>query len=98
MMDVESSQRPIGSRTIFDDDRLAECGAELIGDDAANRVAGAARTKHGNDCDRPRRIIVGTKAAVNNVAAAAAKMRSSFFMRGSSLAIARLFVGAPILR
>lgn len=47
MMDVDSSQCSIGSRTIFDDDRLAECGAELIGDDAANRVARAARTANG---------------------------------------------------
>src|SRR5262245_36550259 len=61
MMDVESSQRSVRSRAIFDEDRLAEYWAELVGDDAANRVAPAARTKHVNDGDRPRRIIVGIK-------------------------------------
>src|SRR5262245_22426547 len=61
MMDVKRGQRPIRSRAIFDDDRLAECGAKLVGDDAGNRVAAAARTEHVNDGDRSRRIIVGMK-------------------------------------
>src|SRR5262249_20729679 len=59
MMDVKRGQRSVRSRAIFDDDRLAECGAELVGDDARNRVAAAARTEHVDDGNRPRRIIVG---------------------------------------
>src|SRR5215468_12080959 len=47
MMDVRGSQRAIRSGASFDDDWLAEQRTELLGDNAANRVAGAARTKHG---------------------------------------------------
>src|SRR5215813_5092253 len=61
MMDVKRSQRSVRSRAIFDDNRLAEYRAELVRNDAANRVAPAARTKHVNDSERPRRIIVGIK-------------------------------------
>jgi hypothetical protein len=35
MMDVKSSQRSVRSPSIFDDDRLAEYGAELVRDDPA---------------------------------------------------------------
>ncbi len=61
MMDVKRSQRSVRSRAIFDEDRLAEYRAELVRNDAANRVAPAARTKHVNDSERPRRIIVSKK-------------------------------------
>jgi len=43
MMDVKRSQRSVRSRAIFDEDRLAEYRAELVRNDAANRVAPAAR-------------------------------------------------------
>src|SRR5262252_1243617 len=59
MMDVKRGQRSVRSRAIFDNDRLAECGAELVGDDARNRVAAAAWTEHVDDRNRPRRIIGG---------------------------------------
>jgi hypothetical protein len=39
MMNVKSSKCSICPRAIFDDDWLAEQGAELVGDDAANRVS-----------------------------------------------------------
>src|SRR5215469_13430048 len=61
MMDVKRRQRSVRARAIFDDDRLAEYQAELVRNDAGNRVAPAARTKHVNDCERPGRIIVGIK-------------------------------------
>jgi hypothetical protein len=88
MMDVRGSQRSIRSRAIFDDDRLAEQRAELVSDNAANRIAGAARTKHGNEGDWPRRIIIGKKRRTEQCRCVAARMRSSFFMRSSSLAMA----------
>ncbi len=61
MMDVKRGQRAVGARAILNDDRLLERGAERIGDDAANRIAGAAGTEHGHESDRPRRKIVGAK-------------------------------------
>src|SRR6516225_7737855 len=59
MMDVKRCQRSVGTGTIFDNDRLPEHWAELVGNDAADRVAGAARTKDGNKRNWPRWIIVG---------------------------------------
>src|SRR6516162_93779 len=59
MMDIKGGQRSVRSWAIFDVDRLAECGAELVGDDPRNRVAAAARTEHVDDGNWPRRIIVG---------------------------------------
>src|SRR5262249_57185096 len=55
----KGGQRSVRSWAIFGDDRLAECGAELVGDDPRNRVAAAARTEHVDDRNRPRRIIGG---------------------------------------
>jgi hypothetical protein len=56
-----SGHRAIGAGTIFDDHRLLERGTERIGDDAANRVAGAAGAEHRYEGDGTRRIIVGAK-------------------------------------
>ena len=43
---------------VVDDDLLAETGAELVGDDARNRVDAAARRERHDHGDRPRRILV----------------------------------------
>jgi hypothetical protein len=61
MMDVERGQRAVGARPILDDDRLPERLAERIGDDAAERVAGAAGTERIDEGDRPRWKIFGVK-------------------------------------
>ena len=61
MMDVKRGQRAVGARAVLDDDRLLERLPERIGDDAANRVAGAAGTEYRGEGDRPRRKIVGVK-------------------------------------
>src|SRR6516162_4970051 len=60
-MDVKCSKRAVRARTILNDHRLAECGTEFIGDDPAERIAGAAGAENGNHCDRARRIVVGVK-------------------------------------
>src|SRR5262244_2998492 len=98
MMDVESSQRSIGSRTIFDDDRLAEYWAELVRNDAGNRVAPAARTKHVNDCNRPGRIIVGIKRRTEQCGPRSHENENELF-HARSLWLSRvMFVGASISR
>ena len=47
---------------VVDDDVLAECGAELCGDDARQHIDAAARHVGNNDADRPRRVFVGAGA------------------------------------
>src|SRR6516165_5958588 len=79
MVDIKSGQRSIRSRAILDEDRLAEYRAELVGDDAANRVTGAARAEYGNDGDRPRRIIVGIKRRTEQCSYGGHQNDSKFF-------------------
>jgi hypothetical protein len=50
-MDVKRRHGSIGARAILDDDGFAERGTQLVGDDATNRVAGAASSEHGYDGD-----------------------------------------------
>src|SRR5579864_7478642 len=61
MMDVECGQRSVGARPILDDDRLAEYRTELVTNDPADRIAGAAGSEHGHNRDRSRWVIFGVK-------------------------------------
>ena len=53
MMDIKRGYCSVSARAVLDDDGFSKRGTKLVADDAANRVAGAARAKHGNDGDRP---------------------------------------------
>jgi hypothetical protein len=61
VMDVKCGERAIGAWTILDNHRLTERGTELVGDDPADRVAGAAGAEHCNEGDRSRRVIASAK-------------------------------------
>ena len=59
VLDILRRHRAVGAGPVLDHDRLLERGAERIGDDAADRVAGAAGPEYGDESNRPRRKIVG---------------------------------------
>ena len=86
--DVKRGQRPVRARAILDDDGLLERDAERLGDHAANRVTGTAGAEHGDEGDRLAWIVVGAERWADQCHPAATRMRSSFFMRSSSLAVA----------
>src|SRR5262249_40191972 len=78
--DVESGQCSASACTILDNDALLERDTERLGDHAANRVAGAARTKHIDQGDRLAWIVVGAERWAVQSAPAVMRMRSSLFM------------------
>ena len=88
---VECGQRAVRARAVLDDDGLLERDAERLGDHAADRVAGAAGAEHGDEGDRLARIVVGAQRRAEQCRRRRPReCRSSFFMRGSSLAVANV--------
>src|SRR5262249_61947852 len=61
--DVEPGQRSVLARAVFDHDALLECGAEVLSEDASDRVAAAPGAERNNDRDRLARIALCTCAS-----------------------------------
>jgi hypothetical protein len=61
MMDVESCQRSVGTRMVLNDDWLPKQRTELVADDSADRVTGAAGAEDRHNRDRSRWVIFGVK-------------------------------------
>src|SRR5215813_5183669 len=57
--DIKSGECSVRTRAILDDDAFLECHTELLGDDTANRIAGAAGAEYCNEGDRLAGIVVG---------------------------------------
>src|SRR5215471_6409215 len=57
--DIKSGECSVRTRAILDDDAFLECHTERLGDDTANRIAGAAGAEHGNEGDRLAGIVIG---------------------------------------
>src|SRR5579863_5787003 len=95
MMDVERCQCAIGSRPILHDDGLPKHGTELVGDDAAYRVAGAAGAEHRNESDRPRRIVFGIKRRTEQCGYGGDENERKSFHSRSSRAVAVVTCSIP---
>src|SRR5262249_11299814 len=57
--DIKRGERSVRTRSILDDDGFLECHTERLGDDTANRIAGAAGAEYCNEGDRLAGIVVG---------------------------------------
>jgi hypothetical protein len=58
------ADRGTGTRLVLDHERFAEARLELLADEARQDLGGAARGERHDDGDRPRRVILRTRASV----------------------------------